>query len=418
MARPRIFVSHSSGVRKCAEQGCACVAHRDAVVALLDELGCDAVVDQDVLRAGDQWHPKLMRELACCQGAVLLISPHALASVYVHEEAMLSMFLWEVTDERFLVLPVMLPGVRRADLEQSLLARLRLGRLDMVDWPGTDGTTPPPKVGDRLRSLVEQYGSLPYPRVTDHVADRVKDVSAATLSAIARELGVAHLAYAHDHTNYVVSAGLLSERPVAGVGAACAMRKALHRLLPALRHQDDRREILDMVVPFARVPAAAAEELRELCATVPEGRVALLTARRTTTAQMYVRRASELPMPWPMCTPVPRPGMDFVDSVIAEIREFLADRYDVLEDDELHRWLTLQEEESGPVTIVLGVQPDAEMVRRLLAAFPKLLFLFAHSRPEAGAGTAEHTRLTALTPDQEREMGQTYRQFFSQCVRP
>jgi hypothetical protein len=416
MARPRIFVSHSSGAQRCAEQGCACVAHRDAVVALLEELGCDAVVDQGVLRAGDRWHAKLLRELACCQGMVLLISPHALDSYYVFEEALLSMFLWEVTEERFLVLPVMLPGAGRDELARSPMEKLDLGRLDMVDWTTADACAPPDRLGDRLRSLVERYGALPYPLVTEYVAARVEDVSPAALSDIARELGVAHLAYAHDHTHYVVSAGLLSERPVAGVGAACAMRKALHRLLPALRNQEDRREILDVVVPFARVPAAAAQELRTLCATTPEGRVALLTAQRTATAQMYVRRASELPLPWPMCTPVPRPGMDFVDSVIAEIRDFLADEFDVV-DDEVHAWLALQEDESGPVTIVLGVQPDSEMVRRLLAEFPKLLFLFAHSRADAVGELAEHTRLTSLAPEQEREMRQTYRQFFSQWVR-
>lgn len=415
MARPRIFVSHSSSERRCAEQGCACVTHREAVTALLDELGCDAVVDRGVLRAGDQWHAKLMRELACCQGMVLLISPHALDSYYVFEEAMLSMFLWEVTEERFLVLPVMLPGAGRAELQRSRMGKLDLGRLDMVDWTAAAAHTPPGKLGERLQSLVERHGSLPYPLVTEYVAARVEDVSAATLSDIARELGVAHLAYAHDHTNYVVSAGLLSERPVAGVGAACAMRTALHRLLPALR-QEDRREILDVVVPFARVPAAAAQELRELCAAAPEGRVALLSAQRTETAQMYVRRASELPLPWPMCTPVPRPGMDFVDSVIAEIRDFLENEFDVV-DDEVHAWLALQEAESGPVTIVLGVQPDPEMVRRLLTEFPKLLFLFAHGRADAVAESAGHTRLTSLTPGQERELRQTYRQFFSQWIR-
>jgi hypothetical protein len=418
MARPRVFVSHSSTPQKCAADSCACVDHRDAVVALLDELGCDAVVDQGVLRVGDQWHPKLMRELACCQATILLISPHALDSEYVYEEVMLSMFLWEVTQEHFLVLPVMLPGVQRDDLGHSRLARFDLDRFDMVDWPAADpAEEPPARLGDRVRSLVAQHGSLPYPRVTEHIATRIEDVSAVTLSDVARELGVAHIAYAHDHTHYVVSAGLLSERPVTGVGAGCAMRSALRRLMPGLRSQKDCQEILDMVVPFARVPGVAADELRTLCASAPEGRVALLSARRTATAQMYVRRASELPRSWPVCTPVPRPGMDFVESVIAEIHDYLAEEFDVQE-EEVGEWLVLQERESGPVTVVLAVLPDAELVRRLLGAFPKLLFLFTHDRADLDEGPSDHTRLTALTPGQEREMGQTYRQFFNEWVRP
>jgi hypothetical protein len=233
MARPRVFVSHSSSAQKCAAAGCACVDHRDAVVTLLDKLRCEAVVDQGVLRVGDQWHPKLMSELACCQATVLLISPHALDSEYVYEEVMLSMFLWEVTQERFLVLPVLLPGVRPHDLDHGRLARFGLGRFDMVDWSASDSAgEPPAKLGDRIRSLVAEHGALPYPMVTEHIATRIEDVSAATLSDVARELGVAHVAYAHHHPHYVVSAGLLSERPVAGVGDACAMRSALRRLLP------------------------------------------------------------------------------------------------------------------------------------------------------------------------------------------
>ncbi|WP_327397455.1 toll/interleukin-1 receptor domain-containing protein [Streptomyces phaeochromogenes] len=415
MVRPRIFVSHSSGEKKCADHGCECIAYRDAVATLLTEVGCDPVVDQDVLKTNSgPWHPKLLRELFSCQGTVVLLSPHALESDYVFEEAQLSMALWEVREDGFLVLPVMLPGVRRGHLKKSRLARLDLGRFDMVDWPPlAEATAPPTKVGERLRALVEQHGSLPHPKVTEYIANRIEDVSAAALSDIARELGVAHIAYASDHANYVVSAGLLTERPVDGFGAACAMRKALVSLLPLLRHKEHRQDVVDVVVPFARVPRAAASQLRTLRDTSQEDRVALLTARRTATAEMYVRRASESPAPWPLHTPVPRPGMDFVTGVITDIHEFLADRFFVFDalDDEVHEWLARKEKESGPVTIVLGVQPDAEMVRRLLAAFPKLLFLFSHNHVDASPGTPEHARLQALSLSQEHEMLSTHREF-------
>jgi hypothetical protein len=410
MARPRVFVSHSSGAAKCAAQGCACVAHREELVALLIELGCDPVVDQDVLRVGDEWHRKLMLELHRCQGTVLLLSPHAFDSEYVMQEAMLSVYRRTVSDGDFLVLPVLLPGARRGDLRGSRLAHLGLDRLDMADWGAPAG---PGEVADRLRLLVERHGALPYPEVTEYVASRIEQVPSWKLAEIADLLGVAHIAYASDHMNYVVSAGLLSERPVPEAGAACAMSKALRGLLPLLMQREHRQDVIDVVVPFARVPGTAATQLRELCGTALEGRVALLTALTTRTAELYIRRASESPDPWPVHTPVPRPGMDFVDSVIADIREFLVDRFIVLdsfEDAKLHDWLAREEAESGPVTIVLGVQPDAGMVRRLLSAFPRLLFLFAHQEVEAGEGPSEHTRLKALTPGQERDMLSTYQQ--------
>ncbi|MEV6587333.1 toll/interleukin-1 receptor domain-containing protein [Streptomyces acidicola] len=414
MARPRIFVSHSSG-KKCADKGCTCAAHRDAVATLLDDLGCQPVVDRDILQGGDEWNPKLIRELFRCQGTVLLLSPHALESRYVEQEASLSMALWEVTGKRFLVLPVMLPGVRRDGLKESRLGWLHLGRFDMVDWPERAGAdVPPVKVGQRLRQLVEQHDSLPYPRVTEYVASRIASVNAAALSEVARELGVDDVAYASDHTGYVVSAGLLSERPVDGFGTACAMRKALEHLLPLLAHQEHRQEVVDVVVPFARVPGVAAKQLRELCDTTPEGRVALLTAHQVKTAQMYVRRVSELPRPWPFHTPVPRPGADFIDSLIADIRRFLAERFflpEGLRDEDMCRWLVRKEEESGPVTIALGMQPDAETVRRLLQAFPRLLFLFAHREVDPGPGPAEHIRLQPMSPVQESDMLSTHGEF-------
>jgi hypothetical protein len=48
------------------------------------------------------------------------------------------------------------------------------------------------------------------------------------------------------------------------------------------------------------------------------------------------------------------------------------------------------------------------MVQRLLAAFPRLLFLFAHREADSGGGPPEHTRLTALPPGQEQDMVNTY----------
>ncbi|MGW3950424.1 toll/interleukin-1 receptor domain-containing protein [Streptomyces sp. NPDC004752] len=412
MARPRIFVSHSSHPDKCAPASCACVAHRDAIVALLDELGCDPVIDQSLLRTGDEWHRKLMVELFHCQGTVLLLSPHALDSKYVMEEAMLSTILREVTGGRFVLLPVMLPGVRRADLEQSRLAGLGLGRLDLARWSGSaQSDAAPVRLTDRLRALVESHGSLPYPEVTEYLAGRIENVSAPMLSKVARQLGMEHIAYTSDHSNYVVSAGLLSERPVAEYGAECSMREALRELLPHLRHKDHRQEVVDVVVPFARVPGAAARQLHTLCETFSEGRVAVLTATNVKTAEMYVRRASESPAPWLRHTPVPRPGMDFVDSLIAEIHEFLVDQFlgFDMHEDELRRWLAREEEESGPVTIVLGVQPDAELLRRLLAAFPHLLFLFVHEQANVDGAAADLMCLEALSPGQERDMLGTYR---------
>lgn len=418
MARPRIFVSHSSS--ECEEDGCHCAAYRDAVCGLLKDHGCDPVVDREVLRGGDEWHRKLLTELLGSHGTVLLLSPHTLDSHYVMEEALLAGALWEADPRRYLLLPVMLPGFRREDLRGSKLDRLDLGRFDMADWSTTAGPTgpaaPPAEVAQSVRPLVERFGSLPYPMVNELVADRIDGVATWVLEEVAKELGVALIAYARDHTNYVVSAGLLSERPVKDLGAVCAMRKALKRLLPLLKDKDHRREIVDVVVPFSRVPGRAAEQLRALRGTSASGRIALLDARRVRTAEMYVRRASETPVPWQTHIAVPSHGTDFVGSVVEDVGGYLAEGlcFGSHDKDVLRRVLAREEEESGPVTILLDMRPDAELVRRLLAEYPKLLFLFAHEQVGTDACAAGHSLLEPLSPGQEMDMLGTHQQFSQQ----
>ncbi|RAJ71912.1 TIR domain-containing protein [Streptomyces sp. Amel2xB2] len=415
MARPKIFISHSSG--KCGDEGCECAAYRDALAAHLEGLGCDTVVDRDVLRGGDEWHKKLMVELLRSQGAVVLLSRHALDSYHVMEEALLANALREANQQRFLLLPVVLPGVRRADLKGSRLDGIDLGRLDMVDWsPAAGPAVPPPEVAGILRPLVERHGALPHPRVTEYVASRIEGLSDHALRQVAQELGVDVIAYARDHTNYVVSTGLLSERPVDGIGAYCAMRKALTRLLPLLTDREHRRDVVDVVVPFARVPGRAAEQLRTLSDTVPSGRIALLEARKVRTAQMYVRRASEDPQPWRCHIAVPSPELDFVDSLVEDVGDYLAEHlcYGFHDKDVLRRALAQAEDErGGPVTILLNVRPDDELVRRLLAEFPQLLFLFAHDQVDAGAGAgaAGHALLEPLSWEPEMDMLRTHEEF-------
>ncbi|ONK10445.1 toll/interleukin-1 receptor domain-containing protein [Streptomyces sp. MP131-18] len=411
MARPRIFVSHSS--RACADASCGCSGYLEAALRLVEEAGCTPVSDRDVLAAGDAWHGVLMRELGSCQGAVVLISPHALGSHWVLEEAIVAAYLWEVTDGAFPVLPVPLPGVRRHQLRGSKLEKVGLDRFDMPDW-GTedDPKAPPHRLRETLVRLAQRHGSLPYPRVTELIADRVGVLSPVVLTDVAELLGVTVLPQAPAHMGYVVSAGLLSERPVAALGAHCAMRKALGRFLHLLTQEEHRQEVVDVVVPFARVPGLAAEQLNGLRGA-GGGRTALLRARWPGTADMYVRRASEHPRPWPLHKPVPRPGGGFVDGLVEEIHAFLVRElcYGMpCGAEDLRRILARQEEECGPVTIVLNAEPDQELVRRLTAAFPQLLFLFTTGgAPDGRAGP--WMLLASLPPEQELDMVLTHRDF-------
>ncbi|MFJ2932232.1 toll/interleukin-1 receptor domain-containing protein [Streptomyces sp. NPDC087219] len=416
MARPRIFLSHSSS-RCTPESGCHCRRYLDAMESHVRAGGCDPVVDRSVLIGGDEWNEKILKEVKSAHGLIILISPHALTSFYVMQEVITATAERVAGDDRYGIMPVLLPGVRRADLKGSGLEKLNLGRFDMVDWPASAGPEKPPaEIVSALLPLVERLGGVPHPEVTDFVACRMRDVSDVALEKTASILGVGTLAYATDHSRHRVAQGLLTERPVPHPGERCALRTAFKNFLPHVKEAACRADIVDTVVPFARVPKDDAEELRRV-ALEGGNRVALLRSTLGETPDMYVRRASESPEPWVVHRPIPGMGVSgFADGLVAEIRELLLHEiaYDMPCDDRtLDRLLARHEEESGPFTIVLHHPPDARLIETLLTEFPRLLFLFAHEQAGADAATGAHLRLEGMTPGQEQDMVRTHREFRS-----
>ncbi|MGW4298512.1 toll/interleukin-1 receptor domain-containing protein [Streptomyces sp. NPDC004646] len=414
MVRPRIFLSHSSS--QCtAESGCQCRQYLESLECHLRDSGCDPVVDKALLGGGDEWNEKILKEVKNSHGMVILISPHALTSYYVMTEAIVGTAEKAGNKEGFLILPVLLPGVRRRDLKGSRLEKLDLGRFDMVDWSSVAGpAVPPPKIASSVRPLVERLGGVPHPEVTAFVAGRLSDVAGAVLEQAATVLGVSLLAHATDHSRHRVAQGFLTERPVSSPGDACALRSALKSVLPQVRSKEHREDIVDVVVPFARVPKTDAERLRQV-AFAGGDRVALLRAEHRETVDMYVRRASETPESWAVRRPAPRfdvPG--YVEGLLAEIREFLVEEICwgiPCGDDELRDLLVRHEEESGPFTIVLQQPPDARLLDVLVRHFPRLLFLFAHRQEVTTLEAASRVRLDGMTPGQETDMIRTHRQF-------
>ncbi|GKQ38816.1 toll/interleukin-1 receptor domain-containing protein [Streptomyces sp. A012304] len=413
MVRPRIFVSHSS--RCTAATGCRCREYLLSLERHLTDLGCDPVVDKNILTGGDTWNSKLLHRIRHCHGMIVLLSPHALTSYHVMEEVIAATAQQAGDEKNFLILPLTLPGVRRAQLPDSRLGRANLGRYDMVDWTADAGPDrPPAKIGASLRPLLVRLGCLPHPELTEFVAELIAELSDAVLENSAKILGVATLAYADDTSRYFVAQGLLRERPVRDLGDPCDLRKALTLILPRIRRAEDRQTVVDVAVPFARVPRQAAEQLRRI-GRAPSGRVALLRSTMNETPGMYVRRASEAPETWLLRKPVPRHhGAGFVEGVVAEIRGLLQKEFtydDPCSDEVLDRLLARHEEESGPVTIVFHQPPDAELVSRLLDEYRRLLFLFAHPQIGTDGALAGTTALQALTPGQEQDMVYTHRDF-------
>ncbi|MBO0655790.1 toll/interleukin-1 receptor domain-containing protein [Streptomyces triculaminicus] len=416
LPRPRVFIAHSSNCPP--EDACGCRAFLTATELYLGTLGCVPVYDKAYLAGGCEWSPELMRLMGSCHGMVVLVSPHALGSRHVRNETRIAEFMRANSEGSFVLLPVLLPGVRRPDLDGngSELKELGLSKYDLVYWTADAGPgKPPEKLAKSLLPLVERRGSLPHPEVTEYVACRIAGLSDAVLERTAEILGVTTLAYARHHTSQRVSRGLLTERPLAEFGDPCLMREALGYFLGRLADRSHRQEIVDLVVPYARVPRGAADQLQAL-SKAARGRVALLESRSGHTAEMYLRRASESPDPWLVHRPVPRTGMPWVESIVGDIRDFLHRELCFGEPcgpAELHKVLVRHERESGgPVTVALHEPAEARLLQRLPEEFPRLLFLFSSAQvTDAPPALGSRNRLISLTPGQERDMLATHRRF-------
>jgi len=82
---PRIFVSYSARENAAGE-----TPDKDRAQALVEELrgdGFDPWWDQDGLELNNRWNDTISDALATCQGAIVLLSPVAIASDYVRHEA-------------------------------------------------------------------------------------------------------------------------------------------------------------------------------------------------------------------------------------------------------------------------------------------------------------------------------------------
>lgn len=77
----RVFISHSSSA------GAQARAYIDALKAHLETAGAAYFLDEDDLRVGDVWRPIIYRELARCDGAVLVLDRTALSRPWVTKEA-------------------------------------------------------------------------------------------------------------------------------------------------------------------------------------------------------------------------------------------------------------------------------------------------------------------------------------------
>jgi TIR domain len=133
--QPRIFISHSA---KDDETN----ALLQALERGLTEDGFDVLIDRTRLRVegtGTEWPSTLNQWLEICHGAILLVSPHALLSDWVRNEAIILNFRLKSSDNKFPFLIVHTAGTQAADIAGAKFGLTSLDKVQSVrnDVPGT-----------------------------------------------------------------------------------------------------------------------------------------------------------------------------------------------------------------------------------------------------------------------------------------
>lgn len=403
MSRPRIFLSRSEP----EECDCSCWPARRAMVELLESEGCEpVVVDKQTLVAGQEWMQAITDGMASAHGLLLILSVHALASPHVQNE--LAMAEFRHRSGEFPIMIVTLPEVSREELENGRLGSLSPTRRQLVAWStGAD----PDEVRRELAPQLELLrAGMNGARVHQHIAHRLESVDDHRLRQAAEHLRLppAPLPALLRHR---LAEGLLAERP--SVRESDPLRGALVRLLP-LPAAEPSREVIELSLVHARIPASAAERINTIVRW-EEPRYAVLVASAPETARRYVHRASEDPLPWEHfvvpVTAATGPMTGLLEGVEQELRER------GLDDEES---LREHQEDFGPVVAIVPHLPDPGLVARLTARFPVgLLFLFVVGddfHGGAGADAGADRVLAGLSREGEEELNRTIRSFIRRYV--
>lgn len=395
MPGPHVFLSRSEPLG-CT---CNCWPARRAMEELLHQEGCEpVVVDRESLVPGQDWMEAISDGMGSAHGMLLIVSSHALKSEHVQNE--LAMAELRNRHDGFPVILLMLPEVTLEALEKSGLGSLSPNRRQTVQWSGKDDIEAVRRdIGPQLDLMhAELSGAKVHHRVVHHL----REVDAQSLSRAGATLGVPAETLS-PLMRHRLASGLLAERP--SEPETDPLRSALTELLP-LSRPDASRELIQLSVTHARVPAAEADRMRGVLDT-GSPRIAVLPALSTDTARRYIHRASEQPLPWDHFVVTLTAGAGVLGDLVQRIGEELLEEFDIHDDETLRE----HEHDFGPVVVIVPHPPDTDLVRALDTAYPVgLLFLFVVDGELLGA-TGAHTRLEGLPAWREEEMNRTVRRF-------
>ena len=285
----RVFISHSAH----AVDEPATLAFLHALTAALQATpGLEPLTDHKDLQAGDEWLQRLYAWMALCDAAVVLLSPRAVTrenSTWVPREA--NLLLWrKALDTRFVVIPVLIGGLTRADLTGNpFLADVRLTDLQLApELPEAD------KVSAIVQALRNKL-ALAAPRLSFdplrvHVQDCIqRDAPETSIDAVLSQ----H--YGADPWQPLVPRHQKLSWQMVRQAVSAAVDPVIQDVtLGSQGHRQLGAQLFEALYPL-RLPAECAARLLTLCRQ-QEGRGAVLVNTQDTWAvQQLLRAATGLP---------------------------------------------------------------------------------------------------------------------------
>lgn len=426
-----IFVSHSA--REIKEQR----ELRQCLNTELEQRGYRTFLDEADLDAGDLWRPKIYRALAECDAAVLLLSPEALKSKWVHTESTVLTWRSELRahfGRRLTLIPVLLGGVDPKRLTdpappgEYAFDHLRTTESQAIVEPfeeGCDIAEVAARIADRFPSLAPG-GRDPMTQWATKVSRWLRPVDEGFLGEVAEVLGVPEGDWLSDSDRLTLATALLfadARSTVVDDGLESVFDDAEEALKILLDDQNitGKRELVDNIVP-GTIPYAASMGVVEALTQRSGDRIALVDVATGETAKRIVQRATccqrdvliELP-------PSAQTSEEAYAEILAKMQQRAGFRKplkpgDLSESSKFQIVILLERHDDGMSGTVV-----AELVRRLRENFKPVLVVIAVGKRSKdihalGLGSAEVIE-TTIDPELEEAMNQAIRRLNNELLR-
>ena len=396
MRRPAIFISHSAHEPEAAQA-------LDALHALLEAQGFTVLLDRRRLAGGDAWETEIRHWLDVCHGAVILLSPRALTSNWVHTET--SILLQRAQRaSAFPVIPLTVAGVDSGAVAASALHSSGVPALQAAAWE--PGATVPAVVAAAFAGLLrEAQADSPTYRLELAVAEKLKALRTPTLIQTGRCLDLDLDTYAHD------------QDPVGAL--AVGLVEASHDI--QIRACTELAELADVTVgtkvyswvaPRSWVTPPVAARVREV-ARAKGKRWIGVTATEIETYDMYVRSGY---FRWRLDSAA-MTGEDAASELLEELASLVAASLKYLPGEPFELDDLNEELEQDPRFVLLRHPlPPAEALEAIALRLPNLVLLLACPR-DGDPPPANVTVLEPLDPERETRLVRAHRTMHRRLTR-